>query len=101
MTFELRLSREAEQDLEQIYLYLFELSPEGADRLFLALMSAMTEIRDAPRRWAYFRLTGPPRRARLVSLGHRRIWIVYRVREEARALDILRIWDGRQNPAGL
>ena len=74
MTFELRLSREAEQDLEQIYIYLFELSPDGADRLFLALMSAMTEIREAPSRWAYFRLTGPPRRARLVSLGRRRIW---------------------------
>jgi plasmid stabilization system protein ParE len=53
MTFELRLSREAEQDLEQVYIYLFELSPEGADRLFPALMSAMTEIGEAPRRWAY------------------------------------------------
>lgn len=43
-------------------------------------------------------LFNPPVSQRLV---HRHYLVIYRLHEAARLVEIVRVWDGRQNPTGL
>lgn len=101
MKFELRLSRKAGQDMDRTYRYLLEFSPSGAEAVLIACLRAIAEIRANPYRWPYFRLTGAPRRGRLVRAGRQGLWVIYRVREDQGAVEILRVWDSRQDPEKL
>ncbi len=98
MTSRLQISRLAEDEIQDLYTYLDEFSPEIADHHLVRLRNAISAIGSNPRRYAYFFLTGAPYRARLFLVGRTSFWIVYRVNEASRLVDILRIWDSRQNP---
>lgn len=48
-----------------------------------------------------YRGTAVQRRPSLRKLSHRYYLIFYQVTESTRLVEIVRIWDGRQNPSGL
>jgi hypothetical protein len=45
-----------------------------------------------------FFLTGAPYRAKLFSVGRTSFWIVYEVDELERTVNILKIWNSKQDP---
>jgi plasmid stabilization system protein ParE len=98
MTSKLRISRLAEDEIRNLYAYLDEFSPDIADHHLVRLRNAVSAIESNPTRYAYFFLTGAPYRARLFLIGSTSFWIVYKENDADGLVDILRIWDSRQNP---
>ena len=101
MFYALRLSLKAEQDIDALYAYLSDVSPERADALARVLLQTIQDVARGPHRWAFFRLTGAPNRARLIRVGHMTIWLIYAINERDRSVDILRLWNSRQDPSKL
>ena len=98
MQYRLRISRRAQQDIDVLAVYLREYGERFAavqiDRLTQILIS---HIGETPRTWGYFALTGAPYHAYLFRIGRRtQYWIVYLIDEEARAIDIVRVWNARR-----
>jgi len=95
MGWSVSLSERAEHDLEQVVAFLAQKSPTAAERLGLAMVATVFSLDKLPH-------VGAPVRGRP---GYRRIlhrpWflIYYRVDEVRQAVEIVRIWDGRQNPS--
>jgi plasmid stabilization system protein ParE len=97
MGWSVRLNEQAEHDLEEVVAFLAQKNPLAAERLGLGLVETVFSLAQMPHRgWA-------------VSdrQGYRRVlhqpWflIFYRIDESEHAVEIVRIWDARQNPAGL
>jgi plasmid stabilization system protein ParE len=94
MVWNVALTEQAERDLESAVAFLASPSPLAAERLGLGLIDAIFNL-------ARFPLLGAPVHARP---GYRRMvhhpWhvILYRVDEAEQRVEIVRIWDGRQNP---
>jgi len=58
-----------------------------------------TWLATTPHMWAFFFLTGAPYHAYLFEIGDRtKYWIVYTINNEARVVNILRVWNASQNP---
>lgn len=97
MGWSVRLNEQAELDLEQAVAFLASKSAAAAERFGLGLVETI------------FALANLPHRGRPVAQrpGYRRVlhqpWflIFYRIDEAGHAVEIVRIWDTRQNPAGL
>ncbi len=96
MGWSVRLSEQSELDLEQAVAFLALKSPAAAARLGLGLVETIFSLANLPHR-------GRPVAGRL---GYRRVlyqpWflIFYRVDEAGHAVEIVRIWDARQDPVG-
>jgi toxin ParE1/3/4 len=94
MVWGVALTEQAERDLEQAVEFLAAQNPAAAERLGLGLVDTIFSLDHLPYR-------GP---AVLARPGYRRIlhrpWhlIFYRVNETEHRIEIVRIWDGRQNP---
>ena len=90
------LSPEAESDLEQLTAFLARKSPTAAERVGLELVEVIFSLDSLPAR-------GAPMRDRpgLRKVVHRHYLVIYRVRETAGLVEIVRIWDGRLDPAHL
>ena len=76
--------------------FLAEKSPEAADRIGHELLDAALTLAVFPRRGSPVR-----RRPGLRKLTNRHFLIFYQVNETAQWVEVVRIWDGRQNPASL
>lgn len=96
MVWRVTLTDKAEEDLEAAVAFLARLSPEVAERIGLELVEIIFALDQLPHR-------GTPVRARpgLRKLSHRYYLIYYQVNEAARMVEIVRIWDGRKDPASL
>lgn len=96
MGWRITLTDLAEADLEAAVAFLAGSSPEVAQRIGLELVDAIFSLDQLPHR-------GAPVKARpgLRKLSHRYHLIYYRVNEASQSVDIVRIWDGRRNPARL
>ncbi len=96
MGYRVILATSADRDLEQIVRFLAQKNSAAAERLGHALLDDALSLTHLPNRGVAVR----------DRPGYRRIlhrpWflIYYRIDEAQRTVDIVRIWDGRQNPAG-
>ncbi len=96
MGWQVALTDEAEDDLGQVVSFLAQKSPEAAERIGLEIVEIIFSLDELPNR-------GAPMRNRpwLRKLPHRHYLIIYQVNEEAGQVEIIRIWDNRQDPAKL
>jgi plasmid stabilization system protein ParE len=100
MTYKVRFSPQARRDIQNLFDYLARHSDDVAE-FYVAELERSIErnIATRPLTWQFFFLTGAPFRAYLFKLGRRNAyWIVYEVNEEQKAIDILRVWHGAQDP---
>jgi hypothetical protein len=91
----------AEQDINALYAYLSDYSAERASHLARICLGAISDVGRTPYRWPYFRLTGAPYRARLIRSGQITVWLIYTINESDRSIEILRLWESRQDPSRL
>lgn len=97
MGWNVALTERALQDLEQVVAFLARKSPSAAERLGLKLVETVFALDQMPYR-------GKPLRGRP---GYRRVLhpprylVFYRLDEAQRAVEVVRIWDARQDPQHL
>ena len=101
MTFRVRIAPLAQGYIDEFAAYLNAYSEEFAieqiDRLDRILA---VNLGGSPLTWNYFIFTGAPYRAYLFRVGRRtQYWIVYRVDEDARTVDVVHFWNTRRDPA--
>ncbi|MCF3650069.1 type II toxin-antitoxin system RelE/ParE family toxin [Synoicihabitans lomoniglobus] len=96
MGYQVGLTEEARADLGEVVRFLAEKSSESAERIGHELLDAALTLTLFPRRGASVR-----RRPGVRKLTHRHYLIFYQVNETAEWVEVIRIWDGRQNPASL
>lgn len=95
-TWRVALSEQAELDLERATAFLAVKSVEAAERIGLEIVDVIFSLDELPAR-------GAPVRSRpgLRKVVHRHFVIIYRLNEAMRCVEIVRVWDGRLDPAGL
>ncbi|MBI5770105.1 MAG: type II toxin-antitoxin system RelE/ParE family toxin [Verrucomicrobia bacterium] len=93
-TWRVALSPEAEADLERVTVFLARKSPLAAERIGLELVEVIFSLDTLPAR-------GSPMRGRpgLRKVVHRHYLVIYRLHETARLVEVVRVWDGRLDPA--
>lgn len=96
MGFQVGLTEAAQSDLGAVVRFLAEKSPEAAARIG-------NEILDSALSLTLFPRCGSPvrRRPGMRKLTHRQYLIFYQVNEAAQWVEVVRIWDGRQDPTSL
>ena len=97
MDYKVVLTSRAQRDLFEIVSFIAEQHPSAAGKTGLALLETAESLTLLPYR-------GPPMKGwsglrKLPHLPHH--LIVYRVNEPARLVEIIRFWDGRQDPGRL
>jgi plasmid stabilization system protein ParE len=93
-----KLSDKARADFKEIQIYLAEYSADVARKHIIRLANTIELIGVEPLIWAPFFLTGAPYRAKLFFVGRSTFWIVYEVDQKESAVNILRVWNSKQNP---
>jgi plasmid stabilization system protein ParE len=93
-----KLSDRAKADLRDIQIHLTDYSEAIAEKHVVRLAHSIDLIGTQPFLWAYFFLTGAPYRAKLFFIGKTSFWVVYELDESEQAVNILRIWNCKQNP---
>lgn len=94
MVWRVALTERADLDLEHVVAFLARKNPVAAERLGLKLVDTIFSLQQMP-----YRGTAVQGRS-----GYRRIlhqpWflIFYRINEAQRSVEIVRIWDARQDP---
>jgi plasmid stabilization system protein ParE len=90
------LSDQADRDLERVVAFLARKNPAAAERIGLEIVAVIFSLDTLPAR-------GNPVKNRpgLRKVVHRYYVVVFRLHEAARLVEIVRVWDGRQDPAGL
>lgn len=96
MGWQVALTEQAEIDLEDVVAFLAQKSPAAAERIGLELVDVIFSLDQLPNRGAPVR-----KRPGLRKLAHRHYLVIYRVNEDASLVEILRVWDNRQDPARL
>lgn len=93
MDWRIALTDQAEADLQRVVAFLARKNPAAAERIGLELVGLIFDLDILPRRGAPVR-----RRPSLRKISYRHYVIIYRLTESSRLLEIIRIWDGRQDP---
>jgi len=96
MGWQVALTDEAETDLGNVVAFLAQKSPTAAERIGLELVDVIFSLDQLPNRGAPVR-----KRPALRKLAHRHYLIIYRVNESAARVEIVRVWDNRQDPGKL
>ena len=96
MGYQVGLTEEAQADLGAVVRFIAEKSPEAAERIGHELLDAALALTVFPRRGAAVR-----RRPGLRKLAHRHYLIFYQVNDATQWVEVVRIWDGRKDPAAL
>jgi plasmid stabilization system protein ParE len=96
MGYQVGLTEEAQADLGAVVRFIAEKSPEAAERIGHELLDAALALTVFPRRGAAVR-----RRPGMRKLAHRHYLIFYQVNDATQWVEVVRIWDGRMDPAAL
>ena len=96
MGYQVELSARAVDDLGEIVRFLADKSVEAAERIGHELLDTAFALTLFPRRGAAVR-----RRPGIRKLAHRHFLIFYQINEAVQIVEVVRIWDGRRNPADL
>lgn len=97
MDYKVVYSARIGQDLAAIVAFLADKNPAAARRLGHALLDAADALGLLPYRGPAMR--GRPQLRKLSHPPHH--VVIYRVNEPSRTVEILRLWDARQNPGNL
>ena len=96
MGWKVALTEDADRDLEEVVAFLAQQNPAAAERIGLELVDLIFSLDQMPHRGAPVR-----KRPGLRKLAHRHYLVIYRVNEAAALVEIVRVWDNRQDPARL
>jgi plasmid stabilization system protein ParE len=96
MGWRIALTDAAEADLGNVVAFLAQKSPAAAERIGLELVDLIFSLDQMPHRGAPVR-----KRPGLRKLAHRHYLVIYRVNEANALVEIVRVWDNRQDPARL
>jgi len=96
MGWRIALTDAAEADLGSVVAFLAQKSPAAAERIGLELVDLIFSLDQMPHRGAPVR-----RRPGLRKLAHRHYLVIYRVNEANALVEIVRVWDNRQDPTRL
>jgi len=97
MGYRVILTARADSDLEEVVRFLAGKNPAAARRLGHALLDDALSLTQLPRRGM-----GVPERAEYRRILHRPWFLIYyRINEQSRLIEVVRIWDARQDPSGL
>ena len=95
MVWRIALNERADLDLEHVVAFLARKNPAAAERLGLKLVETIFSLEQLPNRGVAVR--GRPGYRRLL---HRPWYLIfYRINEAQHLVEIVRIWDARQDPA--
>jgi plasmid stabilization system protein ParE len=96
MVWRVALSETANADLESVVAFIAQKNPSSAERIGGELADLIFSL-------DHFPCLGKAVRKRLGlrKLVHSHYLIFYQVNEAAQWVEVVRIWDGRQNPANL
>ena len=103
MVFRVRIDPIAARQIDRFASYLCEYSEDFAleqierlDHIFRHNLAV------SPLMWSHFPLTGAPYRAYLFRVGRRtQYWIVYKVDEDTRTVDVLLFWNASRDPEAI
>ena len=95
MVWRVVLNERADIDLEHVVSFLAQRSPVAAERLGLKLVNTIFSLQDMPFRGVAVR-ERPGYRRLLHQPG---FLIFYRINESQQSIEIVRIWDARQDPS--
>lgn len=76
--------------------FLARKRPTAAERIGLELVALIFSLDQMPNRGAAMR-----KRPALRKIAHRHYLVIYRVNEAANLVEIVRLWDNRQDPRKL
>lgn len=93
MDYKVVFTAQIERDLASIVSFLAHKNPAAAGKIGHALLDAAESLGSLPYRGPAMK--GRPGLRKLPHLPYH--LIIYRVNESIRVVEILRIWDGRQN----
>lgn len=96
MGWQVALTDEADADLRNVVTFLAQKSPAAAEQIGLELVDLIFSLDHLPHRG-----TPVTKRPALRKIAHRHYLVIYRVNETASLVEIVRIWDNRQDPARL
>ena len=96
MGWQVALTEDADRDLEAVVAFLAQQNPAAAERIGLEVVELIFSLDQLPCRGATVR-----HRPALRKLAHRHYLVIYRISEDARLVEIVRIWDNRRDPAKL
>jgi plasmid stabilization system protein ParE len=96
MGWQVAITDEADADLENVVAFLAKKSPEAAERIGLELVDLIFSLDQFPDQ-------GAPVKSRpgLRKIAHRHYLVIYRVNEAQSLVEIVRVWDGCQDPREL
>ena len=97
MDYKVVFTAQAERDLFAAVSFVADKNPAAAERIGYALVETAESLGFLPYRGPAMK--GRPQLWKLPHPPHH--LIIYRVNESTRLVEILRIWDGRQNPGML
>src|SRR5262245_23887612 len=95
MSFTVVRARRFNRDLEDFTRYTSAYSDAFSREQFERLNRILTvDLAEKPKTWSYFFITGAPYRAYLFRVGRRTsYWVVYKIDEATRRVDVLRLWN--------
>ncbi|WP_404424651.1 type II toxin-antitoxin system RelE/ParE family toxin [Nibricoccus sp. IMCC34717] len=96
MGWQVAITDEADADLGSVVAFLAQKSPEAAERIGLELVALIFSLDQMPSRGAPVK-----KRPGLRKIAHRHYLVIYRVNEAHSLVEIVRVWDGRQDPRKL
>lgn len=95
-TWRVALSEQAELDLERVVAFLARKNAVAAERIGLEIVEVIFSLDTLPARG------GPVRdRPGLRKVVYRDYVVIDRLHEATNLVEIVRVWDGRLDPAGL
>lgn len=100
MPFRVDIADAAQRDIDDLASHCRSYTPAFWETQEARLARVFdTWLATVPHAWSFFFVTGAPYRAYLFDVGARtKFWIVYTIDEEARIVNVLRIWHAAQNP---
>jgi plasmid stabilization system protein ParE len=96
MGWQVAITVQADADLGNVVAFLARKSPIAAERIGLELVDLIFSLDQMPNRGAPMR-----KRPSLRKIAHRHYLVIYRVNEAEALVEIVRVWDNRQDPKKL
>ena len=96
MTRSLRRNRQVEQDLANIYSYVYERSPQGAEKLLEGLLRAIRGLLDAPGAGTLYPTSDRELEGLRVTPARRYRSYVILFRATPTAVEVFRVFQGSQ-----
>jgi len=96
MGWQVALTETAEADLEAAVAFIARKNSAAAERIGLELVALIFALDELPGRGAPVK-----KRPGLRKIAHRHYLVIYRINEAQNLVEVIRVWDARQDPKKL